>query len=580
MAVVYTTLLGRQYEREYPVTADQFNSIISTYATVVVAPSQVQLKLTTNASYYVNASAAPASGRNASGPVTFGGGSDSTGDGSLAKPWLTLQHAYASISDSVNFNGFTATVYLAHGSSTNYSLSAVNGPFVGQSVLNVVGDSSDQTLVTVVAPAGSFGAQIKDLSCLDYSYVSFADNGSSNGAGHVSTGVGNYGHLDIGNCSFGAINTAGMIHADYSSSITFTGPIKFTGNAGVALLATNGGVIDTSGQTVTLVGTPAFSTCFAYIVDNGVIEATPSTFSGAATGQKYQIHGNPTLTSYNPDSVFPGSIDGSLDTRIKLTAATTFYVGTNGNDANDGLSTGTPWATFAHAMTKITGYYDFGGQTVTLQVVAGSGNYTERLTLSPWIGGGSFIFDGGGKTINYAGVVTNDGAIFLQGSALPGIATIQNVTITTTQGASSLVTGVFVQSASSLKIGTGVTFGANFSAHILALNPGSIIFLAASLTISGNATYGFFVNGGVIRVFSTGISITFSVAVSISPVTLALNSGLISLPTSLVTWVNPGNVTGQRYAASTNGIVTSQGGGLNFIPGTIAGVVSSGGQYT
>jgi hypothetical protein len=276
-----------------------------------------------------------------------------------------------------------------------------------------------------------------------------------------------------------------------------------------------------------------------------------------------------------PLFVPPGS------TRIILTAATTFYVGTNGSDANNGLTSGTPWKTLAHAMSVIIGQYDFGGQTVTLQVVAGSSNYTERLTLSPWVGGGSFIFDGGGKTINYAGVATNDGTVFLQGGALPGIATIQNVTIASSQGASSLVTGIFVQSASSLKIGSGVTFGSNFSAHMLALNPGSIIFLAASLTISGNSPNGFFVNGGVIRLFGGAISITFSAAVSIGVVADALNGGgLISLPSSLVTWVNPGNVTGQRYSVASNAIITTAGGGLNFIPGTIAGTTSSGGQYT
>lgn len=271
---------------------------------------------------------------------------------------------------------------------------------------------------------------------------------------------------------------------------------------------------------------------------------------------------------------------GAGQTRVTLAAPTTFYVSnTAGSDTNSGLTPTAAWATLAHATAKLASSYDFGGQTVTLQVLSSSTTFTERLTITPWSGGGTLIFDGGGKTINYAGVATNDGAVFVQGGALPGSVTVQNVTITTTKGASRLVTGVFVQSPSSVILGANVTFGTNFSAHMLSLNPGSTIYMNNNLTISGGASVGFFVNGGVIRLFGPAISITISTPITLTIDAQAVNGGLISLPSNLVTFVNGNNVTGQRYTAAGNAIITTAGGGPNFIPGTIAGVTGSGGQY-
>ena len=47
-------------------------------------------------------------------------------------------------------------------------------------------------------------------------------------------------------------------------------------------------------------------------------------------------------------------------------------------------------------------------------------------------------------------------------------------------------------------------------------------------------------------------------------------------------WEKPkftGNITGKRYQVTTNSIVSTGGGGPNFVVGTTDGSVSSGGQY-
>src|SRR5437868_13802362 len=67
--------------------------------------------------------------------------------------------------------------------------------------------------------------------------------------------------------------------------------------------------------------------------------------------------------------------------RRKTNAPTTFYVATNGNDANDGLTLATPWLTFAHAMAVIGGQIDFSGQPNVLQLVAGHAAFTTTLNI-------------------------------------------------------------------------------------------------------------------------------------------------------------------------------------------------------
>ncbi|MCP1779034.1 hypothetical protein [Bradyrhizobium japonicum] len=38
-------------------------------------------------------------------------------------------------------------------------------------------------------------------------------------------------------------------------------------------------------------------------------------------------------------------------------------------------------------------------------------------------------------------------------------------------------------------------------------------------------------------------------------------------------------VTGPRYAATSNGVIATGGGGANYFPGSIAGSISAGGIY-
>lgn len=270
----------------------------------------------------------------------------------------------------------------------------------------------------------------------------------------------------------------------------------------------------------------------------------------------------------------PGS--GSL--RFVLGGPTTFYVATNGSDANSGLTSGTPWLTLAHAMAVITQKYDFGGQTVTLQAVAGHAIFSgQQLPVTPWVGGGSFIYDGGGGSISFTGVTQIDGTIAVKQGALPGPFTIQNVTITSSAGAAINMASLLVASASIVIIGSGVTFGSgSFLAYVAA---GGFIQLLNNFSVSGGGNSLLFASGGLISTNGVPISVNFTSSVAYSTATVWVQgAGLIFIGT--VSFLNGGNVGGatSRYLAATAGTIIT-GGGQNFIPGANPGTATPPGSY-
>ena len=54
----------------------------------------------------------------------------------------------------------------------------------------------------------------------------------------------------------------------------------------------------------------------------------------------------------------------------------------------------------------------------------------------------------------------------------------------------------------------------------------------------------------------------------------------LAYPGRLPVVTTTGTITGKRYSVASNGILSTNGGGPDFFPGTEAGTTSSGGQYT
>jgi hypothetical protein len=272
-----------------------------------------------------------------------------------------------------------------------------------------------------------------------------------------------------------------------------------------------------------------------------------------------------------PDSRYPGG------TVSGVAYGAIFYVATNGVDvpiASGGGTAAAPFLTPNYAVAQMVAALDFGGQAVLLQAVAGHAAFTTKLHITPWVGGGAFIYDGGGGSI----AVTVDKAILIDGGPLPGPFTYQNVTLSATFGSADPNSGrgVDILSASTIHQGAGVTFGA-CGGHQIFVGTGGFLNIDADYSITGGGVTHWNVgNAGLIFIQNPHtITLTGTPAYTGSFASAVLGGTLFVGGQTF-----SGAATGQRFNASLNGIIATGGGGINYFPGNVAGTTSTGGQYS
>jgi hypothetical protein len=97
-------------------------------------------------------------------------------------------------------------------------------------------------------------------------------------------------------------------------NIICTGNYSITGAAGYHVLVRDTSIIGIVSKTITLTGTPAF-TAFAYAINLGNLIANGNTFSGSATGQRYNVSINSVIfTNGGGANYFPGNSSGAAAT--------------------------------------------------------------------------------------------------------------------------------------------------------------------------------------------------------------------------------------------------------------------------
>jgi hypothetical protein len=263
--------------------------------------------------------------------------------------------------------------------------------------------------------------------------------------------------------------------------------------------------------------------------------------------------------------------------RIKLLAATTFYVRNDGNDANNGSANNA-----ANAFLTLQGCYnylastlDFGGQNVLIQIGL-AGTYTGALNITqPWGGGGNVTLDGGGNVIAVA-----SGTAVIVNATLPGSLTVQNARFIPTGPANHIGHGGYGR----LTLGAGVEFGnAQGGDHIEAIGAGAYVYVTGGYTVSGSHRFNLYAAlGGTINMY-TGVAQTVNVTASYTMGSggawaYTETGGRIQAIWNFITYTLGANVvTGQKYSSNTNGLILTQGGGVNFFPGTVAGVGTNSG---
>lgn len=283
------------------------------------------------------------------------------------------------------------------------------------------------------------------------------------------------------------------------------------------------------------------------------------------------------------DGTFVRLMNNPTASQPVLQANKTYYVNAStGSDSNNGLTSGTAFATLQKAVDVINSF-NLNGYGVTVNVA--NGTYAQT-TLRQINGTGSIYFQGNSASPSSVVISSTLGSC-LKADGCNGY-TIDGFKVTTS--APDLSTGdpgagFFVTSASSLFL-KNINFGACQGFHTFN-GTGSTIVFTGSLTISGGLTpnaigigASFYSNGGFITWpggTGTEPTLTISTSVSIPYFILATSSGQTSLLFGSITGAS--NVTGSKYLAALNGVIYTAGAGVNYYPGSTAGSTQTGGQY-
>lgn len=133
-----------------------------------------------------------------------------------------------------------------------------------------------------------------------------------------------------------------------------------------------------------------------------------------------------------------------------------------------------------------------------------------------------------------------------------------NVIYTETSG----LIRIYAVNSSLYKCGCTIKVSENIEANgiVLITASGGKILFSADIVIDGN------------------VGVTSTIRASNVGVIQRALSGYEN-PGRAPNFTTTGTITGRRYSAETNGIIVSYSGGEDFFPGTVAGTMTSGGQY-
>ena len=297
------------------------------------APGQIpeRMQLAAPTTVYVNGTGAPATcaANSAVQSFTCAVGSDTTGNGTVAAPFQTLNQALLFVK-SFDFNGFTPLIVFAYGSSTNYSgLCTGDTPGsqgAGGNAIFITGDSNSPTSVSILSPNSGEGVYVSD-GCIIRLENLVVDNQASalNGVR-----VGQEGIVDILNvyCGTSWTSTSGncfFIEKNGTSNLSASPGITALG-CGASLIAMTGGTFNAAAVnppfTKRTIAIPSAIACTAGTVNaSGPAKLTnfnASTFTGSGvagtTGTRAILAGPVFVDTGGSgiNSTFPGNVNAIL----------------------------------------------------------------------------------------------------------------------------------------------------------------------------------------------------------------------------------------------------------------------------
>ena len=265
---------------------------------------------------------------------------------------------------------------------------------------------------------------------------------------------------------------------------------------------------------------------------------------------------------------------------IQTAGVVTYYLSPSGNDSNDGLTTGTAWASLYHASVIVNKIITDIGVPAVIQIYMATGTYNEtQETIFYGYGGDNpqiWIQSTSGVTtdvvINYNLPLTYAIAIQSEGAYVD----LNGLSINVLQD------NFAICSCSNSGVLVIYNINCNTNGHIPANGVNGVFVVwdeQSELWMNGCAYTGNAValvsapNGGLIQF---GYAHTFTGTPTYSNACFDIGNGA-NLNMQLVTWT--GSFIGKKYSAYHGAQITTNPANSLLIPGTIEGTLSYGAHY-
>lgn len=218
--------------------------------------------------------------------------------------FLTIQKAIDAVYQ-IDLSIYNVTVQIGDGTYT--SGFTCSGPIVGSGTLTIQGNSGTPTNVVL-----STGSNVSVIA--QYGATITVTNLKVTNTAIAGIQASKKGHINFSGIDFGSV-TSHQIRADDGGSLSATGNYTISGGAAAHMATVAAGVIRIQSKTITLSGTPAYSTAFADINFNGTAIVNGNTYSGSATGVRYSATMNGVIyVGGGGANYFPGNSAGSTAT--------------------------------------------------------------------------------------------------------------------------------------------------------------------------------------------------------------------------------------------------------------------------
>lgn len=262
---------------------------------------------------------------------------------------------------------------------------------------------------------------------------------------------------------------------------------------------------------------------------------------------------------------------GAFLQRIQLQANLNIFVnGSTGSDGNNGLTSGTPFATFQFAWNYLLANYDLNGFNAT---ITQAGTNTDTLSANGQVIGASNV-SSVVLQVNGTWAVSNGTCLFANNTAI----TLQGTGTLTASGTGTGMGYAIAAFAGSVVNYQHITFGRCFISHIGATQSAQVSCVG-DYAIDDNARSHINVNfGASVQLSDHTITLTGTPAFTggtINGFVVASNCGTVNGAGMTFT----GSATGSRYNIVTNASVDTAGSGATYFPGNAAGMTATGGQY-